>query len=361
MALEGRIEVNVNGGMMGSPKTGAGMSGGGTGGMLGAIPGMGKALGLLGVIAGAITLLVKSSALLQGVLGGIGKLLMLIIRPLGDILGVALMPLLYIMKPIGIFFNTLMRPYLQKAMAAMKAGGALMKEGDVEGAMGAFALGGQYLLKPYFDMMVRGSEVIVSGLIDVADAMTGGMFHTGLMAVKEDVRSAGEAIISASTNFLDYQLGGVLAKAESTTGTSMTNIVKSLSDAEVSIGYLSAALLFNMKAPFENMDLYLNQDFGPKITADIKNIFESARKAQLYTPPPPPPITVIPKLETQPITVPVNVNVIKTDIGEAIQRATEESIKQIKYGNGITLPYTGGIPPSYIEDYISSRGIGNKP
>lgn len=276
MALEGRIEINVKDGMMGSPKTGGGMGGAGAGGMLGAIPGMGKALALLGVMAGALTLLVKSSALLQGVLSGIGKLLMLIIRPLGDILGIALMPLLYIMKPIGIFFNTLMRPYLQKAMAAMKAGGAMLKEGDVAGAMGAFAVGGQFLLKPFFDMFVRGSEIVVSGLVNVADAMTGGIFHTGLMAVKEDVRDAGESIISASTNFLDYQLGNVLARAESTTGTSMMNIVKSLDDAEVGVAYASGMVAAGIVSPLAELSGWVGNTWGPEFKTIVQNAMNNA-------------------------------------------------------------------------------------
>ena len=305
---------------------------GGAGGMMGGIGdmigGMGKGVAILAIIAGAITMLVKSSALLQGVLGGIGKLLMLIIRPLGDILGIALMPLLYIMKPIGIFFNTLMKPYLQKAMAAMKAGGALLKAGDVGGAMGAFVLGAQYLIKPFFDMFIRGSEVLISGLIDVADTMTGGIFHEGLMSVKEGVRSAGESIISTTTNFLDYQLGRVLAKAETTTGTSMMNIIKKLDDAEIGVGYASGMVAAGIVSPLAELSIWVGDSWGPEFKSIVQTAMNNAiRNASI----------AIPKTPTYTYGVP-------QEVYESLP-----STSALKYA------LSGGI--SRIEDALRARGL----
>jgi len=247
MALEGRIKIDVEkkGGLLGEPKTamvGGGIAGGiGKGGGIGDIVGgIGKLLGPLLIIAGAVTMMVKSSAMLQGALKGIGKILMLILRPIGDILGMALIPLLYVLKPVGVFFNTLMRPYIRKAMAAMRAGGALMKAGKPEEAMGAFVTGAEFLLKPFLDVSVKVAGEMMGGFADLLAAIPG--VGDAFKGMGDVIRSGAQSFIDTTTNMLDVQLGMVLGQAEASTGKSMFNVVKSLEDAEVTTGYVSGLI-----------------------------------------------------------------------------------------------------------------------
>jgi len=149
--VEARIKeklkgINIFGG---GDKTPAGGAGGGIFG------GMEKQITLLAGIAGGIMIIVSASKMLQRMLGSVVKVLMLILRPIGDMLAVALMPILYILKPVGLFFNTLMRPYIQKAMTAIRAGALYTKAGNIGGAMGMFGIGAQYLLQPFLDMFAQ--------------------------------------------------------------------------------------------------------------------------------------------------------------------------------------------------------------
>lgn len=172
MAVTGEVNVNVGGGleesmsgMSGFIEKALGGIGGkaaggmkGTGGILSGLSGLSSLTAIvpavLGIAAG-VGFLVSSSKMLQRVLGTIAKLIGLMLKPLGDMLAVGLMPIIMILKPIARFFNTLMRPYLRKSMAAMRAGGKFMREGNPELAFEAFGLGAQFLLQPFADLFAN--------------------------------------------------------------------------------------------------------------------------------------------------------------------------------------------------------------
>lgn len=115
---------------------GAGAASGGVAGIAGAIPSAGKgggllsglmggmgALGSLAGIAGGVTVLVSSSKALMKVLSGFVKMIMMVIKPIGDVVAVLLMPLIWMLMPLVKVMNMLFMPlrkYLMTALSAQK-------------------------------------------------------------------------------------------------------------------------------------------------------------------------------------------------------------------------------------------------
>ena len=212
MNVKGELEINVKrGGIVGSAANIAGGMAGG-GGILGGLSGI---IGPLTAIAAGIGIIVSASSFLKGMLGSIFKAIMLIVKPIGDILGVALMPILQILRPIGLFFNMMMRPYIQKAMEAMRAGGQLLMAGDLSGAAQAYLIGFQFLAKPLFDMMIRSTEMALTGIADIIGTIFPPL-APAMDAVKETIHSGASAIITTTDDILNNQLQNILDQAAST-------------------------------------------------------------------------------------------------------------------------------------------------
>jgi hypothetical protein len=264
--------------MVAKPSAAAGEAGAAGGLLGGMLTPMLAALAPLAIIAGGIAMIVKSSGLLQSMIGGITKVLMLILRPIGDILGVALMPLLYIMRPIGMFFNILMRPYLQKAMAAMRAGGALLQAGKPAEAMTAFMTGAEYLLKPILDLNVKVITEAFGGMADILGTMFRDVPFLGqaFMNLGVAIRAGGQSFIDVTTNMLDIQLGNVLAMAESKTGIVMSGIVKSLNDAEVSGAYSMAMMKTGICNPLTELSTWVSGTWAPDFAGAVKKAMMEA-------------------------------------------------------------------------------------
>jgi hypothetical protein len=114
--------------MVSSKGAGAGGSAGGIAGMFGKLAGsLGLMVGLLAGIAAAILLIVQSSKILQNTLGRIIQVIMLLLRPIGDFIGIALQPLIWMLMPLVRTLNTLFRPFLmafRKNLAEQRAEGA---------------------------------------------------------------------------------------------------------------------------------------------------------------------------------------------------------------------------------------------
>lgn len=122
-------------------------------------------LGKLGAAAGVAGAIVMSSPSLQNTLNKIVKSVMMLLRPIGDIIAVGLRPIIDILRPIGLFFRILMKPYIRKAMEAMRVGRGFMAKGAYGQAAESYALGVGFLLKPIFDMMVTQATIMVQGVI----------------------------------------------------------------------------------------------------------------------------------------------------------------------------------------------------
>ena len=164
---------------------------------------------------------------------------------------------------------------------AMKAGGALMKGGFIQDAMGAYAVGAGFLMKPLHDVLVRASVALSNVFIDIFDVTTFKVFTKELQTLKEGVALAGEKIVETSTNALDTALGAVLTTAEAKTGKSMEGLVKSIWDAEVNIGYLSAAIEEGLQAPFRKFDTWIDETWGPDYLKRMEEIYNKALNRKL--------------------------------------------------------------------------------
>ena len=101
---------------------------------------------------------------LLSVLMPIFRVLTLILRPIKDILYVALLPLLYLFRPIGIFFQTVLRPYLQRALIAQRVGLQAQAAGETGIATGMFLESARIISLGFVDLIVQ-SLAGFSGLI----------------------------------------------------------------------------------------------------------------------------------------------------------------------------------------------------
>jgi len=143
----------------------------GIGGMLASLSSLAKiVLPILGLAAG-IMLIIQASKMLQRTLGNIGKILLMFLKPIGDMLAILLRPLLMVLRPLALVLNLVWRFYGAQARAAVGAAVRLSKEGMPEqatGAMGA-AIGAMF---GFF------GEVILRALGPAFEKLTAGSFNT---------------------------------------------------------------------------------------------------------------------------------------------------------------------------------------
>lgn len=144
---------------------------GGNSGLLKSLGGISKsALGLLGIATG-IAGLVMSSKSLQMMLDRIGKILLMFLRPIADMLSILLMPLLMFLKPMAMFINGIMRPYIQEARQAFRVSAQLRRAGDDTGANEAMVAGGMIMGTGLMAMTVASLGEIGKLLVDLSVGM----------------------------------------------------------------------------------------------------------------------------------------------------------------------------------------------
>lgn len=136
--------------------------GGLTGMMKGINSGFKDLLMPISLMAGGVAILAEASGFFKAELTILSRAVGLIIKPLGDILGVGLMPIIDILMPIGRWFNAMMKPYMDKARAAMRAGNEEMKAGNETAAMNDWLIGGQYMMKGLSDAILTGVSQLPS-------------------------------------------------------------------------------------------------------------------------------------------------------------------------------------------------------
>lgn len=262
-----------------SIKGGAGLlpSGGGgkeTGGILknvmgGAMLPMLKALAPLAILG---TILTSSKAMMAS-LKQVFKVIQLIVKPIGDIMSVGLMPIIQILKPIGRLFNSLMKPYLMKAREAMRLGGKFLKEGEYKDAAKAYLLGFEYMMKPITDLLIRGYAEITKAPIRLMKIFGQGLVALGdkLPGVGKAFKYMGEELIGASTGMitkidktadsmikftddtLDRSLGGMLATLMVKTGETTTDVIDKFERMGLDTTSITAGMKTSLKTQLENM------------------------------------------------------------------------------------------------------------
>lgn len=252
------IPKSMGGGV--SPTGGAG--GGLSNAMEGAMSPMLKALAPLAIL-GTIA---SSSGALIATFKQLFRVVQMIVKPIGDIFSVGLMPIIQILKPIGKLFGAMMKPYMMKAREAMRAGGKFLKEGEYGEAGKAYMLGFSYMMKPFFDLMTKSMGEIAKAPLRIMD-----LFGQALVALGEEipfvgdafkamgyslsgastdmmsgVDSATDAIIKFTNDALDRQLGGMLIRLGVKTGETTGDIVKRFTD----MGLDTTALVGGMESQF---------------------------------------------------------------------------------------------------------------
>jgi outer membrane lipoprotein SlyB len=115
------------------------------------IGGFGKGAGGFATLSKSILRVVGFLSLLMPIF----RVLSLILRPIKDILYVALLPMLYLFRPIGIFFQTVLRPYLQRALVAQRLGLQAQAEGETGIATGMFLESARIVSLGFVDLIVQ--------------------------------------------------------------------------------------------------------------------------------------------------------------------------------------------------------------
>jgi|TARA_R100000501_G_C2626748_1_gene120498 hypothetical protein len=206
-----------------------GMASGATGGGLGMGKGIGGALrGMSGTLGGILKAMLPIASILALVAGGLKPIFIaikLLLRPLKDILLIALLPLLYLMKPIGIFFRTILRPYIQRAMMAMRLGLTAKAAGrEKEGNL----------------LMVQSAQIIGTGFMDLMVQSFSAVSATIMRAIGWD--EAADAIEIGAKEFTSNFLTAI--------DTSLVNTVQAM-EGEGIIDKSTAGLMRSMIADFE--------------------------------------------------------------------------------------------------------------
>lgn len=124
------------------------------GGMLGGILGGGGTASKLLNAVGKISVIAVS-------IGIIAKGISILTRYTGIITGTLSMMVNTILRPIAIFMNTLLRPYMMKALAATRTGALALRDKTPEGnnlAVQSFALAAGFMLEPLAQAIAPSTE-----------------------------------------------------------------------------------------------------------------------------------------------------------------------------------------------------------
>tara|TARA_R100001244_G_C5171093_1_gene131660 strand:- start:4213 stop:5496 length:1284 start_codon:yes stop_codon:yes gene_type:complete len=185
------------------------------------VGGFGKGAGGLGALPKSLFKIVGFLA----ILGPIFKVLSLILRPIKDILYVALLPLLYLFRPIGIFFQTVLRPYLQKALVAQRMGLIAQAEGKPGLATANFLKSARIIGSGFIDLIVQSlagfSQMVLNalGFTELATAIGNSAKEFSKNLLDEIDLSLGRSVedllaSGAIDNATANMLGGVIASLQ---------------------------------------------------------------------------------------------------------------------------------------------------
>ena len=127
---------------------------------------LGKIAIVLAAILGPIMVLMKiaeTSLLFQRVIHNIMKSIKLILRPIGDMLGMIFMPFMFILRVLAKLISAMWKPYRKDIMGALKIQKGFLKQfmqtGDLEALASAYESGLMaigYMMRPFFDLMIEG-------------------------------------------------------------------------------------------------------------------------------------------------------------------------------------------------------------
>ena len=267
MALQGTVNINMNNGLLESIR--GGVFGGqvGAGGIFG---GIGRMVGSLGLIAGILNQMLgllgtlvnlsqSMSGILRGSLSALNKTLGLLLKPIGDILGTALLPLVFMIRPIALFFNTLMKPYIQQAMKAARTGNVLLQQGETAGALQAFALSFQFLVKPLTDAFIGSMQIPINLVIG-------------------SIQTLGNLFIDI------FNVGGMLNGLRATWNTTMENMKMTVTDSYNAINDVTNEFYTDSLNSLETWATQLKDRFQEALDESIPTFTASTRFGNFVSP-----------------------------------------------------------------------------
>jgi len=213
------------GGMLSSLVGSSGGTGGSGGGISGMLGGMSGALtGILAAVGG-IAILVQSSKLLQMTIGRLMKMFMLLVRPIGDMLAVLLMPLMMLIRPLSLFVNAMFRPFIREARNAFRTGMRFFSMGMTEKGTDAMFTGLQLMAAPFLKLLViaigEGMKLYVDIIFAPIEMFLRALNGLGLVILQ--LVPFSEQAQEAWSNFM----GGIIEG---------TNAVKTMAKDNIDIG-----------------------------------------------------------------------------------------------------------------------------
>jgi methyl-accepting chemotaxis protein len=116
-------------------------------------------IGLVKVVAILVSIasvIIASSRMLQRTLGNIMKFIMMLIRPIGDMIAVLFYPLMMIIRPLALMMNTIIRPFLMEARKSFRLSMQLDKQSGKAKELGDFDLSAK--------LRDKSSEMFSTGL-----------------------------------------------------------------------------------------------------------------------------------------------------------------------------------------------------
>ncbi len=201
-------------------RSGGGVANAVSGGSFGGVKGGGGILGSLsgalgkGMAAGAgFGVLMASSKSLQRTVERMLKLIMMVLRPIGDMLSIILQPLMMLIKPLAIFINGLFRPYLIEARKAFRTGTGFMQLGMPGKAADAFFTGIQLMMAPIIKLLVISLGESLKMQVDILLAPIG-FFIDAIQGLGNVILSTipfSDSAREAWNNFMGSLRGGVNA------------------------------------------------------------------------------------------------------------------------------------------------------
>lgn len=181
--------------------------------------GIGQMTGALMKMAGfAFTLLaiLQSSKMLIRVMEQVGKLINILLRPIGDTLATIIAPVIMLLKPFAIMMNALMRPFLQDARKIFRMGQQARAAGDTETSNALMMKGATVLGLGFVNLLTVAIGEGMKFMVDIVTSLTN-MLIEGfqlLGSVLLGVIGASEETQTAWTNLMDGLQGTVTQTGE---------------------------------------------------------------------------------------------------------------------------------------------------
>ena len=170
--------------------------------------------GILQILDKLLGSFLEASGFLKSAFTMLAKQIGLLLRPLTDMIALGLMPIIHLLRPISLFINTLMRPYIQRAMLLTAIGGQAIAKGDYELATTSFNAASRALITPFISAMISGVTTAFSFMFDMMSKLFQNIpglswLGTVFAGLSDSAILAGESIQNSLMKELDTIMLGI--------------------------------------------------------------------------------------------------------------------------------------------------------